>query len=274
MWDSSRAPVSRRTETTSSASTRIPAKIRLLQRGKIPIYEPGLEELVRRNRDGEAADLHHRARAGRPQRADHLHRGRHAHRRGRLGGPAARARRGARSRARDERLQGRRQQEHRAGRHGRQGPGGHPARNHAPLQRRQQPGVPEAGRGDRRLHEARSRRHRRRGSARRRADERALRAVHPHRRADHDDGLRQRRAEQVCGERDAGDAHLVHERSRERLRGGRGERRLRSARRSRRIGGSVRRSCFLASATAAAAFPRTSRRCCTSPRRASTTSRF
>src|SRR5687767_15897053 len=27
-----------------------PAKVRLLQRGKVPIYEPGLEEMVRRNR--------------------------------------------------------------------------------------------------------------------------------------------------------------------------------------------------------------------------------
>ena len=90
----------------------------------------------------------------------------------------------------------------------------------------------------------------------RRADDGALRAVHPHRRADHGDGLRQRRAEQVRGERDARDAHLVHERGRERLRGGRRGRRLRSARRSPRIGGSARRSCSPASATAAAAFPK------------------
>ena len=43
----------------------------------------------------------------------------------------------------------------------------HPPGDHASVQRRQQPGVPEAGRRDRRLHEAGSRRHRRRGSARR-----------------------------------------------------------------------------------------------------------
>ena len=95
---------------------------------------------------------------------------------------------------------------------------------------------------------------------------RALRPVHADRRADHDDGLRQRRAVQVRGERDAGDAHLVHERGGERVRSGRGRRRPGAPRGRRRTGASARRFCFPASATAAAAFPRTSRRCCGSPR--------
>ena len=54
-------------------------------------------------------------------RADRLHRRRHAAGRGRLGRPAARARRRPRDRPRDERLQGHRRQEHRAGRHRREG---------------------------------------------------------------------------------------------------------------------------------------------------------
>ena len=95
---------------------------------------------------------------------------------------------------------------------------GHPARDHAPVQRRQQPRVPEAGRGGRGLPEARPRRHRRDRPARRRDHDGAVPAVHADRRAHHGDGLRERRAVQVRRERDARDAHLVHERDRERLR--------------------------------------------------------
>ena len=42
-------------------------KVACLERGEIPIYEPGLEPIVRSNRAGRAAALHHRRR-GRPSR--------------------------------------------------------------------------------------------------------------------------------------------------------------------------------------------------------------
>ena len=116
------------------------------------------------------ADLHHRPGQGGASVDDHLHRRRHAPGRGRVGRPAARHGRGPRHRQGDERLQGHRRQEHRAGRYRRQGARGHPPRDHPSVQRRQQPRVPEAGRGGGRLHEARPRGHRRRGSAVGRAD--------------------------------------------------------------------------------------------------------
>ena len=184
------APVWPSRATTSSASTRTTAKVAMLRRGKVPIYEPGLEELVKRNKaEGRlifTTELPKAVRAaeiifiavGTPQGEDGSADLQHVH--GRR----------PRHRARDERLQGHRQQEHRAGRHRREGARGRSPRDHASLQRGQQSRVPEAGRGGRRLHEARSRGDWRRGSARRRADGQAAPAVHAHRRADHGDGLR------------------------------------------------------------------------------------
>ena len=149
-----------------------------------------------------------------------------------------------------------------------------PPRDHPPVQRRQQPRVPQAGRGRRRLPEARSRRHRRRRSARRRGDARALRAVHPHRRADHGDGLRERRALQVRRERHAGDAHLVHERGRAACASCTAPTSIevrRAVASDRRIGAVV--PVPGRAATAAAASPRTSRRSSSSRRTRATTSR-
>ena len=88
------------------------------------------------------------------------------------------------------------------------------------------------------------------------ADAGAVRAVHADRRADHDDGHGERRAVQVRGELDSRDPHLVHERDRQRLRAGRRRRRPGAQGDRRPTGASARRSCFPASATAAAAFPK------------------
>ena len=94
-----------------------PAKVRLLRRGKVPIYEPGLEEMVRRNRaEGRLTFTTTLAKAvrdsavvfiavGTPQGED---------------GSAdlqVRARGRPRHRPGDEWLQGDRRQEHRPGRH-------------------------------------------------------------------------------------------------------------------------------------------------------------
>ena len=225
-----RAPAWRRTATMSSVSTRTRPRSGCCSAGRSPFTSPGSKKWSAGTRAKSASPSRPRspvASAG----ADHLHRRRHAHGRGRFRRSAACPRRRARDCPRDERLQGRRQQEHGPGRHGGQGSGRHPAGNDAPLQRGEQSRVPEAGRRHRRLHEAGPRRHRGRGSALGRADEGTLCALHANGRADHDDGLPERRAQQVCRECHAGDAHLVHERSRERVRGGRRERRSGAPRR-------------------------------------------
>ena len=56
------------------------AKVRLLQRGKIPDLRARARGAGPAQPRREAADLHDRARPRRPQRADHLHRRRHADR--------------------------------------------------------------------------------------------------------------------------------------------------------------------------------------------------
>ena len=123
------------------------AKVAMLRRGKVPIYEPGLEELVKRNKaEGRLIFTTELAKAvrgsevvfiavGTPQGEDGSADLRHV------------MNVAKRHRESDERLQGHRQQEHGAGRHRREGSRDRAPRDHASLQRRQQSRIPEAGRG-------------------------------------------------------------------------------------------------------------------------------
>ena len=183
-----------RPATTSCASTRMWPRSGCLRRGTSADLRTRPDRARPAQRGRRPSVVHHAACASGQGVADHVHRRRHAPGRGRVGRLAARARRGAGDRPGDGRLPGHRQQEHGAGRHRREGARHHPSRDHAPVQRGEQPGISQAGCRGRRLHEARSRGDWRRRSARRRADGGALPAVHAHRRADHGDGLRQRRA--------------------------------------------------------------------------------
>ncbi len=73
--------------------------------------------------------------------------------------------------------------------------------------------VPQGGRGDRRLHEARPGGHRHRQPAHHRAHARALRALHAQPRPPHRHGHPLLGAHQVRGQRDARDQDQLHERA-------------------------------------------------------------
>ena len=139
------------------------SKIDMLEAGKMPIYEPGLEEMVRRNHARGAPDVHDRP-AGRGARRRISSSSPSARRRARTARPTCSTCSAWRATI------GRAMNKYTVVVDKSTVPVGTAKKvraaiadgDDAAVQRRQQPGIPQAGRGDRRLHEARSRGDRRR----------------------------------------------------------------------------------------------------------------
>ena len=194
------------------------AKVKRLRQGEIPIYEPGLNELVPRNVAEErlrfTTDLAEAVRGsevlfiavGTPQDEDGSADLTHVLDVAREIGRAMNG------------LQDPREQVDGPGRDRRPRARGGGRAHQPPVRGRLEPGVPQGRHGRRRLPEARPRRDRHRRPEGRGGDAQALRAVRAHRQADPGDGPGLGRAHQVRGERHAGLAHLVHERDRQLLR--------------------------------------------------------
>ena len=196
------------------------AKIARLNAGEIPIYEPGLAELVEHNRRGRAAALHHRP--GRRQcsaASARVSGRRHAAGRRRLGrsvGPVVawsttsprtcRPTRSSSPRARCRSAPTPRSTARLQERTGRD------------VRRRQQSRVPQGRGGDRRLHEARPRRRRRAPAGSGRGAARAVRPVPADRKAVSGHVARKRRDDQVRRQRPAVDQDQLHQRDGQPLR--------------------------------------------------------